>query len=142
MVISCKKEAKLSCEDVKITAPASEVTTLKNYITTNNITATEDPRGFFYRIEVAGGAKPSSCADVTVDYIGKLTNGTTFDSGNDISFNLRGLITGWQEGIPLVGEGGRIILYLPPSLAYGSASVGSIPPNSNLIFTITLKSID
>ena len=48
---------------------------------------------------------------------------------------------GWQYGIPLVKAGGRIMLYLPPSLGYGAQTVGSIPANSVLIFDITLQSV-
>ncbi|MBK7558665.1 MAG: FKBP-type peptidyl-prolyl cis-trans isomerase [Chitinophagaceae bacterium] len=33
---------------------------------------------------------------------------------------------------------GRITLYIPPSLGYGCNQSGSIPPGSNLIFTIDL----
>jgi FKBP-type peptidyl-prolyl cis-trans isomerase FkpA len=139
---SCRKEEDKRCPDVTVTAPASEVANLKAYLQTNNITAVEDPRGFFYTIDAAGsGTKPTACSGVIVNYVGRLTNGTTFDSGTNVSFNLGGLITGWQEGIPLIGTGGSITLYLPPSLAYGSRSAGSIPPNSNLIFKIDLKAV-
>ncbi|MEY3433469.1 MAG: hypothetical protein RL131_1405, partial [Bacteroidota bacterium] len=41
-------------------------------------------------------------------------------------------------GLPLINAGGKIKLYLPPSLGYGSRAVGSIPANSVLIFEITL----
>jgi FKBP-type peptidyl-prolyl cis-trans isomerase FkpA len=51
------------------------------------------------------------------------------------------LILGWQYGIPLVKAGGRIMLYLPPSLGYGSQSTGTIPANSVLIFDITLQGV-
>ena len=140
LALSCKK--KDSCPQVSITAPASEVSTLRAYLQTNNINATEDPRGFFYTIDVTGtGDKPTSCSNVTVNYVGKLTNGSTFESANNVSFNLGGLIAGWQEGIPLVAQGGTITLYLPPSLAYGSQQNGSIPPNSNLIFKIDLTAV-
>ena len=65
-----------------------------------------------------------------------------FDSGNNVQFNLSGLIIGWQEGIPLIAPGGSITLYLPPSLAYGSTAVGSIPANSILVFTIDLLAVN
>ncbi|MBK6481776.1 MAG: FKBP-type peptidyl-prolyl cis-trans isomerase [Chitinophagaceae bacterium] len=136
--ISCNKNDG-NCPDVTDTAPASEVATLKAYLDAANITATEDPRGFFYTIISAGsGDQPSACDGVTVDYTGELTNGVEFDNGTDVSFNLSQLITGWQAGIPLIAPGGQIILYLPPSLAYGSSGSGTIPPNANLIFTIKL----
>ncbi len=132
------------CDPVVTKAPAAEITTLRAYITNAGITATEDARGFFYKIEKAGdaAAKPSSCTNVNVNYALKLTDGTAVESGDGIAFNLSQLIVGWQEGIPLIGAGGRIILYLPPSLAYGSQASGKIPANSNLIFTIDLNSIN
>jgi FKBP-type peptidyl-prolyl cis-trans isomerase FkpA len=139
-VVSCKKED--SCPEVKIKAPDAEIAALRTYISGNSITATEDPRGFFYTINSAGtGSNPTACSGVSVNYTGKLTNGTQFDSGNNVSFNLSQLIIGWQEGIPLIKAGGAITLYLPPSLAYGSNAVGGIPANSILIFTITLNAV-
>src|SRR4051812_18734801 len=99
-----------TCDPVTTTAPANEVATLKQYITSNSISATEDSRGFYYTIVSAGsGARPSSCSTVQVNYVGKLTNGSQFDAANNVSFSLTGLITGWQEGIPLIAKGGRII---------------------------------
>ena len=142
-VVACKKNEAPPCSPVTATAPASEVANLRAYIQANNITATEDARGFFYRIDKPGTAtKPTSCSSVNVNYVGTLTNGTTFDSNNNISFGLRGLILGWQEGIPLIGAGGTIYLYLPPSLAYGSSANGGIPANSNLIFKIDLNAFN
>jgi FKBP-type peptidyl-prolyl cis-trans isomerase FkpA len=69
-----------------------------------------------------------------------LTNETVFDgtSSTPARFTLNQLISGWQLGVPLIKKGGRLILYLPPSLAYGSRASGPIPANSVLIFEITL----
>lgn len=138
---ACKKDEP-NCNAITVTAPASEVEALRTYITANSITATEDSRGFFYTINNAGsGNKPTVCNAVQVNYVGKLTNGTTFDSGTGAAFYLSQLIVGWQEGIPLIAPGGSITLYLPPTLAYGSSGSGTIPPNSNLIFEITLVAV-
>ncbi len=136
--LSCKK--KTNCDSPTTTAPASEVTTLANYISSNSISAVKDDRGFYYNIQAVGGDKPDACSTVKVNYSGSLTNGSVFDSANDISFPLANLIVGWQEGIPLIGSGGKIILYLPPSLGYGSSAQSGIPANSILIFTIELIS--
>lgn len=134
---SCNKQ---KCDPVTKTAPASEVTTLENYLSTAGIPTTKDARGFFYNITSAGDAnKPTVCNKVTVKYKGRFTTGGVFDeSTTPISFGLSGLIVGWQEAIPLIGKGGSITIYLPPSLAYGAAGSGSIPPNTNLIFDIEL----
>ena len=141
ILASCSKNE--NCDEVKTAAPVSEVNNLRDYLNTNGITTTEDSRGFFYTINSPGtGDKPTTCSSVTVNYIGKLLDGTTFDSGNNSSFFLSGLITGWQEGIPLIATGGKITLYLPPTLAYGSSGVGIIPANSNLIFEIDLVKVN
>lgn len=129
--------------EVKTTAPAAEVNSLKGFLTGNGITAVEDPRGFFYKIANAGSTiKPNSCSIITFSYVGKLTDGTTIDSNTDVTYALRSLIIGWQEGLPLIGEGGSITLYLPPTLAYGATANGNVPANSNLIFTIDLKAVN
>jgi FKBP-type peptidyl-prolyl cis-trans isomerase FkpA len=140
---SCKKDNGGSCGTVNITAPASEVETLRAYITANSISATEDARGFFYKINTMGsGDKPTVCNAVTVNYKGTLTNGTQIDAANNVTLDLSRLIIGWQEGIPLIGTGGSITLYLPPSLAYGSVDYENIPGNSILIFNIDLIAVN
>ena len=120
--------------------------TLDQYITRANLTSTvtKDPRGFYYQIINPGtGATPTLTSKVSVFYKGTLTNGSVFDQTNatPVTFGLNQLILGWQYGIPLVKAGGRIMLYLPPSLGYGSQSTGTIPANSVLIFDITLQGV-
>lgn len=120
--------------------------TIEQYLTRSNLmsTVTKDPRGFYYQIMTPGtGATPTLSSKVTVFYKGSLTNGNIFDqtSANPVTFGLNQLILGWQYGIPLVKAGGRIMLYLPPSLGYGSQSAGQIPANSALIFDITLQGV-
>lgn len=120
--------------------------TIEQYLTRSNLmsTVTKDPRGFYYQIMTPGtGATPTLSSKVTVFYKGSLTNGNIFDqtSANPVTFGLNQLILGWQYGIPLVKAGGRIMLYLPPSLGYGSQSMGQIPANSALIFDITLQGV-
>ena len=140
LIVSCKKEN--NCPEINAKAPDAEVAALRAFISGNGITATEDPRGFFYTIDNSGtGKKPTACSDVSVNYAGTLTNGTQFDSGTNVAFNLSQLIIGWQLGIPLINERGSITLYLPPSFAYGPNAVGSIPANSILIFTVTLNAV-
>jgi FKBP-type peptidyl-prolyl cis-trans isomerase FkpA len=140
-VFSCKKEND-TCPEVNAKAPDAEIAALRTFMTSNAITATEDARGFFYTIDIAGtGSKPTACSAVSVNYSGKLTNGTQFDTGTNVSFNLSQLIVGWQLGIPLVNAGGTITLYLPPSFAYGPNAVNGIPANSILIFTVKLNQV-
>lgn len=120
---------------------AAEIASLQAYLTSKSITATQHPDGFFYVIHVQGtGIFPQLSSTVNIKYTGKLTNDVIFDedqTGN-ASYLLSSLILGWRRGLPLIQEGGRITLYIPPSLGYGCTQTGPIPPGSNLIFTIDL----
>jgi FKBP-type peptidyl-prolyl cis-trans isomerase FkpA len=126
----------------QVTVPGSEITAVEAYLENKGIKdAVKSNYGFYYKIDVQGtGTKPTVCSNVTLYYQGKLVDGTTFDQtgSSPVTFQLGQLITGWQLGLPLINAGGKIKLYLPPSLGYGSRAVGSIPANSVLIFEITL----
>ena len=67
----------------------------------------------------------------------KYTDDVEFDSGNNISFNLQGVIEGWTIGIPKFGEGGSGHLLIPPHLAYGEEN-SRTRDRSVLIFDIEL----
>ena len=92
-VLSCKK-TDTTCTTVTTAAPDAEKVFLRNYISTNGISATEDSRGFFYSIDSVGGTKPTACSNVTVNYTLRLLNGTLVDNGINVTFNLMNLIVG------------------------------------------------
>ena len=82
--------------------------------------------------------------EVEVNYVGKFINGEVFDQspeGESVTLPLNGVIPGWSEGIRLVGEGGKIRLFLPPALAYGPAGSGPIGPNQALVFDVELLKV-
>jgi FKBP-type peptidyl-prolyl cis-trans isomerase FkpA len=146
--VSCNKDnGSTSCPftDYNVTVPEGEVAAVENYLAGKGITnATKDNRGFYYTIQSAGsGMVASPCSSITIFYVGKLTNDTVFDQTGAAprSFVLGQLIPGWIKGIPLIKPGGRIILYLPPSLGYGNVTNGPIPANSILIFDIQLQGV-
>jgi FKBP-type peptidyl-prolyl cis-trans isomerase FkpA len=126
----------------KVVVPGSELLEIESYLSKNNITdAIKSDKGFYYKIVTAGtGATPTVCSNVTIYYKGSLLNGTVFDQTGTAAatFPLAQLIAGWQLALPLIKTGGKIILYLPPSLGYGNQSAGQIPAGSSLIFEITL----
>ncbi len=97
-------------------------------------------------LEVGDGAEASPGATVDVHYVGvDLETGEEFDSswsrGESINFPLRGLIAGWQEGIPGMRVGGRRELVIPPRLAYGEAGGGHALSGRTLIFVIDLLGV-
>ena len=105
------------------------------------------PSGLKYRIRRKSNEdKPRSGNTVTVNYKGWMENGKTFDSsydrGQPAKFPLNMVITGWTEGLQLVGKGGMIELEIPPDLAYGKSGKGPIPPNSTLHFLVELIDIE
>lgn len=145
LIGGCQQANQVPCTQTVVTtkAPDNEVAAVKQFVENSRIKAKADSRGFYYTIQTAGaGAKPTVCSNVTVNYTGKLTNGKVFDSAEGIRFDLNQLIVGWQEGIPLVATGGKITLYLPPSLAYGAQEQNDIPANSILVFEIDLVNVN
>ena len=99
--------------------------------------------------EVVGtGVEAIAGKSVTVNYLGTLTNGTKFDSSYDRNepfvFNLGAgeVIAGWDQGVDGMKVGGKRKLVIPPSLGYGSADLGVIPPNSTLVFEVELLKVD
>lgn len=122
-----------------IHTPDSQITAVKAYLASKNITATQNCSGVFYTIEKEGtGNAPTACSNVMVKYVGKFTNDSTFDHADSAVFNLGGVIPGWTVGIPLIKPGGRIHLYIPPYLAYGQQGYMSIPGNQILVFDVDL----
>lgn len=127
-----------SYDACQLKAPDSEIVRLEKYIADNSITAVKHCSGLYYTIVTPGtGNLPTSCSDVTVNYVGSYTNGNVFErSSTPVTFNLLGVISGWTNGLPLVKKGGKIKLYIPPSLGYGPNQYRTIPGNSILIFEI------
>ena len=91
------------------------------------------------------GPKPSPADTVTIHYVGKLMDGTEFDSsfraGQPVTMALPSLIPGWREGVPLMSVGDVYEFVIPPELGYGASEAGPIPANSTLHFTIGLIGI-
>lgn len=104
--------------------------------------------GLKYVILQPGSGEKADSADlVTVHYTGFLENGKIFDSSVErdepfkFRLKLQPVIPGWEEGIKLLGKGGKAKLIIPPALGYGPAPMGSIPPNSTLIFDVEVLDV-
>jgi FKBP-type peptidyl-prolyl cis-trans isomerase FklB len=105
------------------------------------------PSGLQYKIITPGtGAIPGPEDIVKVQYTGTTINGTKFDSsydrGEPASFRVSNVIRGWVEGLQLMREGSKFMLYVPADLAYGERGAGNvIKPFETLIFEVELLEI-
>ena len=107
----------------------------------------ELPSGLQYKITREGSGKSPSATDkVTVHYRGTLLDGNEFDSsikrGQPATFPLNRVIRGWTEGLQLMKEGAKHVLYIPSDLAYGDRGNPSIPPGATLIFEVELLKVN
>ena len=103
--------------------------------------------GLQYKIiEPGNDVKAGPKDTVYVKYKGSLLDGTVFDEvpedAEPIALTLNHVIPGWTEGLQLVGEGGKIQLFIPSDLAYGEAGAQqTIAPNSTLIFDVEVDKV-
>jgi FKBP-type peptidyl-prolyl cis-trans isomerase FkpA len=115
---------------------------IRKYLADNNIKADSTPEKVFYVIERSGnGLFPTTSSKVKVYYKGYRLDGTLFDQSgfNPSEFFLTEVIEGWKYGIPKIDKGGKIRLFIPANLAYGTRGAGSdIPANTPLLFAVEL----
>lgn len=106
--------------------------------------AKKSEKGVFYKVLKTGkgGPKPTANDSVRVQYTGWTTDGRMFDSsvikGEPAEFNLRGVIAGWTEGIPLMSVGDRFRFWIPDTLAYKGQPDR---PQGMLVFDVELIEI-
>ncbi len=104
------------------------------------------PSGLQYKVIKSGtGKKPTAQSQVSVDYEGRLIDGTVFDSsyerGKPATFRCSQVIKGWTEALTRMSEGDVWELYIPYQLAYGERESGKIKPYSALIFKVELHKV-
>ncbi len=104
---------------------------IEAYLKKNNITAVKSPKGIYVSVEKEGtGPAADSGKYVKVMYTGSiLGSGTVFDSNVDSNFHhtdplsfqvgQQGLIAGFNWGMPMLKQGGKGKLYIPPTAGYG-----------------------
>lgn len=110
------------------------------------------PSGLKYQdLTVGDGPRPLLGQTVRLRYTGWTVDGIKFDSNQDgakpaleLKLGKGEVIKGWEigigggRGIEAMHVGGKRKLVIPPELGYGSNPMGTIPPNSTLVFEVEL----
>ncbi|MFC2121453.1 FKBP-type peptidyl-prolyl cis-trans isomerase [Bacteroidota bacterium] len=136
MINSCNKEESYSWE--------LEMQKLDEYIEHNNITVEPTSGGIYYIETLEGdGVMPKAGDIVTVEYTGTFLDGEEFESGkNTFKLGIRDAIKGWDIGIAKMKKGGKAILIIPSTSAYGISGRGKIPPYTTLVFEVELLEVN
>ena len=106
------------------------------------------PSGVIYKQLTPGkGPSPQATDKVKVNYEGKLTSGTVFDSsykrGQPAEFGLNQVIKCWTEGVQKMKVGEKARLVCPSDVAYGDhGHPPSIPGGATLVFEVELLAIN
>ena len=140
-----------------------EPATLAKYIADNNITVKPTKSGLYVIVNKKGtGAKVAAGKKVSVNYTGRLLDGTLFDTSREAdakaadkvqpgrtyepltyTVGAQSMIKGWDEGIMGQPAGSEITLVMPSELAYGARGAGKdILPYSPLVFILTIESVE
>lgn len=141
---------------------AEEPALIAQYIKDNNITVKPTASGLYVIVRKKGnGPKVEAGKDVSIDYTGRLLDGTVFDSSREadaleaglvqqgrkyepLSYKVgaQPLIKGWDEGVMGHTEGSEITLVIPSEIAYGSRGSGKdILPFTPLVFDLTILEV-
>jgi FKBP-type peptidyl-prolyl cis-trans isomerase FkpA len=109
--------------------------------------ATKLPSGVIYKTLTPGnGPSPGATDKVKVNYEGRLTSGSVFDSsykrGQPAEFGLNQVIKCWTEGVQKMKVGEKARLVCPSDIAYGDhGHPPTIPGGATLVFDVELLAI-
>lgn len=127
---------------------------VNNNVDTTDVVSTAT--GLYYlKLKEGTGDKVQAGNSVDVHYIGKrmtsengkIVANEKFDSSYDRgeAFNVvvgaGQVIKGWDEGLQLMHEGERGVLFIPSHLGYSYSGSGTIPPYSVLVFDVEVLDI-
>lgn len=100
-------------------------------------------------ITIGEGLEAHPFSGVRLHYVGRLEDGTVFDSsverGEPFRFVLGSgqVIPGWDLGLRGMRAGGKRVLTIPPELAYGKRGAGGvIPPDATLVFEVEMLEVE
>lgn len=135
----------VSCLDDSPFVPSIENTAFDPALGVDLAASTKTASGLYYRdITVGGGTEVPATGTTVVQtaYQLFLRTGESLQAGNfNFTVGTNGAIRGYDEGVRGMRVGGRRQLIIPPSLGYGAAGSGVVPPNAILVYTVDLVGI-
>jgi len=150
--VKTKEESEKEAKERSAKAVGEDDKKLQEYFAANKLTPTKTASGLYYVITKPGSGAPiTKGMSVTMNYTGKLMDGTKFDSNQDSTFHhmepftfpigVGQVIPGWDEGVMLLNKGAKATLFIPSGLAYGEhPPTPAIPANSILVFDVVVVS--
>jgi FKBP-type peptidyl-prolyl cis-trans isomerase len=109
---------------------------------------TTDSGLVYVDVRCGSGDVAEGSTALTIHYVGRLRDGSIFDSSRNDDEPFRFLlgagqvIPGWDEGLHEMMVGGMREVTIPPDLAYGdSGAPPSIPPNTTLTYEVELLAV-
>lgn len=151
--VKSKEQAEADAKANATKQAEAEDKALQDYFAKNNLKPTKTASGLYYIISKEGaGPNITSGQMVSMNYTGKLLNGTPFDSNLDSAFHHKELfkfpvgahqvIPGWDEGVMLLKKGSKATLFVVSPLAYGDRAMGPLlPANSTLVFDVEVVDV-
>ena len=141
---SAMKVADQQFEYRKMVVKKENADYLAAYAKNDSVQRTES--GLLYKVIKKGeGALPADTNQVEVNYEGRLSDGTVFDSSykrnKPATFGVTQVIKGWTEALKMMPVGSVYELCIPYNLAYGERGNRNIPPFSTLVFKVELLDI-
>jgi FKBP-type peptidyl-prolyl cis-trans isomerase FkpA len=136
--VSCDPAAKLRKQEKE---------QIQEYLSQNsNLNFVKKSSGLYYYEQVAGTGRAPVLHDIVyIKYTAKFLDGNEFDTNVGKADSLKFpfgeggyVIDGFEEGISYMKEGGKAIVILPSSLAYGPAGFSIVPGYTPLEYDLEL----
>ena len=137
-----KPRQEIEMQEASAKQKVKEEKEMQDYFSANKLTPVRAPQGTYVLIKEKGTGEPAALGKfVTVKYAGKgLMNNQQFDAGVYVfQVGPGNAIQGWHDGIPLFNKGGKGILYVPGTLAYGQD--GPAGPFATLVFDVEILNV-
>lgn len=121
----------------------NDINAIDQYLTSVGIEAYKDNSGIRFVINQLGtGLPPTRLQSAKIVYSAELFDGMTVEETRMFENNLAALPTqGLIRGCEILPMGTKATLYVPSGLAYGNNRIGSIPPNTNLVYDVEVQEV-